>query len=72
MSILSSVPTRIKLGGGFGVAVIALLVAGVPFSALVPLAGPAACLGMMLFMSHGHGHSEHHSEMPSPGTRTDR
>lgn len=33
MSNLSSVPTRIKLGGGFGVAVIALLVAGVPFSA---------------------------------------
>lgn len=56
-STVAALPTRLKLAGGFAVGIAALLVAGVPLTTFVPFAGLAACLGMHLFM--GHGHSDH-------------
>jgi len=52
---LISLPTRAKFIVGLAVAVAALLIAGVPLSTFVPFAGLAGCLGMHLFMGHGHG-----------------
>ena len=68
VATLGSLPTRIKLIAGLAVAVAALLVAGVPWSAFVPFAGVAACLGMHLFMGHG----DHHSAQVAHSPETDR
>jgi copper chaperone CopZ len=73
LSLVSSVaalPARWKLIGGLTVAIAALLVAGVPITTFVPLAGLAACLGMHLFMGHAHG--DHHVADHSPKTAVDR
>jgi Protein of unknown function (DUF2933) len=55
VAALSSLPTRVKLAVGLAVAAAALLIAGVPLSTFLPFAGLAGCLGMHLFMGHGHG-----------------
>jgi hypothetical protein len=70
VSTVAALPTRLKLAGGLAVAIAALLVAGVPLTTFVPFAGLAACLGMHLFM--GHGHSDHHADEPSPESTADR
>lgn len=64
VAALSSLPTRTKLIVGLAVAVAALLITGVPFSTFVPFVGLAGCLGMHLFMSHGHG--DHRSSTNEP------
>jgi hypothetical protein len=67
--MVAALPTRLKLAGGLA-AIAALLVAGVPLTTFVPFAGLAACLGMHLFMGHGHG--DHHAVEHSPESTADR
>lgn len=55
VALSRSLPMRAKLAIGIALAVTALLVFGVPLSTFVPFAGLAGCLGMHLFMGHGHG-----------------
>ncbi len=70
VSSIAALPTRFKLVGGLAVGIAALVVAGVPLTTFVPFAGLAACLGMHLFMGHGHG--DHHVGEHSPETTVDR
>jgi hypothetical protein len=70
VSTVAALPTRLKLAGGLAVAIAALLVAGVPLTTFVPFAGLAACLGMHLFMGHGHG--DHHDHEHSPESTVGR
>jgi|BarGraNGADG00212_1021973.scaffolds.fasta_scaffold02083_2 hypothetical protein len=65
---VAGLPTRIKVAAGLAVAVAVLLVAGVPLSTFVPFAGLAGCLGMHLFMGHGHGdhHAASDEHLPEP------
>jgi hypothetical protein len=64
VSTVATLPTRVKLAGGLAAAIAGLLVAGVPLTTFVPFAGLAACLGMHLFMGHGHG--DHHADEHPP------
>lgn len=70
ISKVAALPTRLKLAAGLAAGVAALLIAGVPLTSFVPFAGLAACLGMYLFM--GHGHSDHHADERSPESIVDR
>lgn len=70
MSMVAALPTRLKLAAGLAVGVAALLIAGVPLTTFVPFAGLAACLGMHLFM--GHGHSDHHADEHSRESNVER
>ena len=63
---LAAVPNRLRVVVGLAVAIAALLAAGVPLSTFVPFAGLAACLGMHLFMGHGHGRSPSNERPPEP------
>ena len=73
VATLISLPTRIKLIVGLAASAAALLIAGVPLSTFVPFAGLAGCLGMHLFMGHGHGDRRSappdHGFNPAPGNR---
>jgi Protein of unknown function (DUF2933) len=73
---VAAVPTRIKVVAGLAVTFAALLIAGVPLSSFVPFAGLAGCLGMHLFMGHGHGHGhghgDHHAQSDHRAPEPDR
>ena len=57
---------RVWLGGGAVAGIGALLVLGVPASALLPFIALGGCLGMHLFMGHG-GHGGHEGHGDSSG-----
>ena len=65
VAALASLSTRVKVVVGLAIAVSALLVAGVPLSTFLPFAGVAGCLGMHLFMNHGHGDHHAATDLPS-------
>ncbi len=67
LGTLLALPRTVRIIGGAGVVIGALLAVGVPLATLTPLLLLGGCLSMHLFMGHGMSHGEGHGQHGTTG-----